>query len=132
MGIKPPQKNKGANLKEPPASKAEPQYLTISLRHIRNSHCISTCDDSETKSFADKVRILTSKTWTEINGMSRHGLGSEQISRVSLKVQVPQHLTDDVNIIAFRFCGMKPMIGYRDGPVFYVLWFDRAFDCYAH
>ena len=132
MKFKDPPKNKGAHLKVPAATKAEPQYLTISLRHIRNSHCISACDDGETRSFADKVRILTGKPWTEINGMPRHGLGFEQISRDALQVPIPGHLTDDVNIIAFRFCGLKPMIGYRDGPVFYVLWFDRAFDCYPH
>nr|MDP2190784.1 hypothetical protein [Rhodoferax sp.] len=132
MKLKAPLKNKGEKLKEPPTSKTEPQYLTISLRYIRYSHCISGCDDSETRSFADKVRILTGKLWTEINGMPRHGLGFEQISRNSLQVAVPEHLTDDVNIIAFRFSGLKPMIGYRDGPVFYVLWFDRAFDCYRH
>ena len=132
MKLKDPPKTKGANLKEPPVTKTEPQYLTISLRHLRNSHCITTCDDVETRSFADKVRILTGMLWTEINGLPRHGLGFEQISRKSMKVPVPGHLTDDVNIIAFRFNAKKPMIGYRDGPVFYVLWFDRVFDCYDH
>ncbi|MEG4867017.1 MULTISPECIES: hypothetical protein [Microcoleaceae] len=43
---------------------------------------------------------------------------------------IPSHLQDDVNFIAFRFGGMAPMVGYRDGAVLYIIWLDRDFTLY--
>jgi hypothetical protein len=41
-------------------------------------------------------------------------------------------VTEEVNLIAFRFDGKKPMVGYRDGVTFYVLFLDRSFTLYDH
>lgn len=129
MGFKEPKKEKGAKLKTPPEQqkKSGSDHLTISLRHLAASHCISKCQKPDVLSFADKVRMLTQKSWSELQQAHKHGLGFETIARDGLKVAVPDHVTPDVNIIAFRFSGKMPMVGYKDGQTFHVLWFDRAF-----
>ncbi len=131
--MKPPKAEQGKKVKTPSAVQGpKKEHLTVSLRYLRKSHCLSNCDQEEKAAFADQIRQLTQLSWMEIGQKPRHGLGYEKIARTSLSVQLPDHLTPDVNIIAFRFSGLKPMVGYKDGETFHVLWFDRAFDVYPH
>ena len=60
-------------------------------------------------------------TWQEIINVPRHGLGHEIIPN-----------DESVNILAFRFSGQKPMVGYRQENVFYIIWLDRNFTLYDH
>lgn len=71
-------------------------------------------------------------TWAEINIAPRHGSGHEIISRGAIKFSVPAHITEDVNLLAFRFHGKAPMVGYRDGAIFYAVWIDPHFKLYNH
>ncbi len=71
-------------------------------------------------------------TWNEIICAQRHGMGFETISRDEIRRPMPAHITDDTTIIAFRFSGMKPMVGYRSQSMFHIVWFDRAFTLYDH
>ncbi|WP_300674673.1 hypothetical protein [Desulfoluna sp.] len=65
--------------------------------------------------------------------MPRHGMGYEKIATSSLNTELPAHLSgQDVNLIAFRFNGKAPMVGYRDKSVFHILWVDRDFTLYDH
>ena len=65
--------------------------------------------------------------------MDRHGLGYEKIAINSINVQIRKFITEDQNnLIAFRFNGLKSMVGYRYRNVFYVLWFDHDFSVYDH
>ncbi|MEK8017899.1 MAG: hypothetical protein VSS75_013585 [Candidatus Parabeggiatoa sp.] len=41
-------------------------------------------------------------------------------------------IPEDANFLAFQFYGMAPMIGYRDGSIFYILWLDIHFSVYSH
>jgi hypothetical protein len=61
-----------------------------------------------------------------------YGAGYERISRDAIRSGIPAHLKEDVNFIAFRFCGKAPMVGYRDENIFHVVWIDRAFSLYDH
>lgn len=107
-------------------------HPAFSLRYIVDTHCITSCSDQQAAQFANKVRMLTSLSWQEIIQLDRHKLGCEKISRDSMRVPIPRHVTEDVNLLAFRCFGMAPMVGYRDQGVFYVLWFDSGFDVYDH
>jgi hypothetical protein len=86
----------------------------------------------EKAAFADTLAKLSRLTWGEILRSSRQGLGHEKINRSAIKAAIPQHVTDDVNFIAFRFHGRKPMVGYRDMEIFYIIWLDRDFTLYDH
>ena len=45
---------------------------------------------------------------------------------------MPPHITGEVNLLAFRFFGRRPMVGYRNRTTFHVLWLDRDFTLYSH
>jgi hypothetical protein len=59
-------------------------------------------------------------------------MGSEKISRDVITRPVPGHVTDDVSFIAFRFSGLKAMVGYRVAATFHIVWFDCSYDLYPH
>jgi hypothetical protein len=104
----------------------------FSLSHVATSHCITSCETPDRAAFASRIRELSQLTWRQIKSTGRHGLGFEKIPRDKLRVGVPETITEDVKFIAFRFSGMKPMIGYRVNDIFHVIWFDRSLDVYDH
>jgi hypothetical protein len=110
----------------------EQQKPIFSLFYLRKDYCLSACTKDEKAAFADTLHKLSQITWNEISSSSRHGAGYERISRDSIRSGIPAHLKEDVNFIAFRFCGKAPMVGYRDENIFHVIWIDRAFSLYDH
>ncbi len=110
----------------------EQQPPVFSLRYLQPGYSLADCNREEKAAFADTLHKLSQMTWAEINVSSRHGRGYERIPRTQIKAPVPPHVTEDVNLLAFRFCGLAPMVGYRDGAIFHVLWLDRAFTLYHH
>ena len=104
----------------------------FSLEYLQERYCISKCEKTDKAAFADKLRELSQLTWAQIKSSGRHQHGYEKIRKASIRVSIPTHITDDVDLIAFRFSRNKPMVGYRDREVFYILWFDRDFSLYDH
>lgn len=104
----------------------------FSLRYLQRDFCVDCCEKNEKAAFADKLFKLSQLSWADIRKADRHGLGTEKISRNSIKAAIPTHITPDVDFLAFRFCAKAPMVGYKLGSVFYILWLDRAFKLYDH
>lgn len=106
----------------------------FSLERLQNGdYCLSNLEKDDKAAFAESMFKRKSVTWNQIQQMDRHGLGYEKIAVSSLNVVPPKFITEDQsNVIAFRFSGKKPMIGYRYKNVFYVLWFDHNFTVYDH
>ena len=75
---------------------------------------------------------LSQLSWRELRLAPRHGVGYEIIDHSSFRVPIPKHITEDVDMIAFRFSGLKAMVGYRDEAIFHLVWLDRSFKVYAH
>jgi hypothetical protein len=114
---------------EIPPEKEPPLF---SLRYINKDYSISKCTKDEKSALVDTLHQLSQLTWSQIKASPRHDLGYEKIDRSAIKSSIPSHIKDDVNLIAFRFCGMAPMVGYRDGAIFYIIWLDRDFTLYPH
>jgi hypothetical protein len=108
------------------------RHPVFSLQYLQSNHCISRCEMAEKAKFADTLRKLSQFTWLDLKLTGRHQLGYEKIEKNSLKVGIPAHLTEDINIIAFRFDGKKSMVGYRINDIFYIVWVDRNFSVYKH
>ncbi|WP_071883807.1 hypothetical protein [Serratia marcescens] len=104
----------------------------FSLRYLQRDFCIERCEKNERAAFAVKLFKLSQLTWADIRQADRHGLGTEKISRDSIKAAIPEHITPDVDFLAFRFNGKAPMVGYKLGSIFYILWLDRSFKLYEH
>jgi hypothetical protein len=106
----------------------------FSFEHMKggNGYSIDCCDDDHRSALAKRLFRLTQLSWMEIRNAPRHGFGSEIISKSSIKPALPAAVTDDVRIIALRYNGLCPMVGFRDGRIFHVLFLDHSMDCYPH
>lgn len=104
----------------------------FSLRYLQKGYCLDCCQKHEKAAFADRLFRLSQMSWDEIRKSDKHGLGTEKIARNAIKAPIPKHVTQDVDFIAFRFCSKAPMVGYKIGATFYVLWLDREFKLYKH
>ena len=127
--------NKGLRIThgESSATNHDLEHPLFSLKHINKSHCLSSCTKDEKAAFADTLHKLSKNTWRELRQMPRHGMGYEKIAASSLNTDLPAHLADqDINLIAFRFNAMAPMVGYREKSTFHVIWIDRNFTLYNH
>ncbi len=104
------------------------------LRQLRSGYSIPDCEKDEKAAFADRLFELSRLTWAQLLNAGRHGQGCEKIERSSIKGdRVPNDISAEVSLIAFRCIGLAPMVGYRtaDG-VFNILWIDRVFTLYGH
>lgn len=102
------------------------------LRFVESDWCITLCDKDDKAAFADRIRKLSSMTWDQILGADRHGFGREKISQQAIRATLPSHVTPDVTLVALRFSGLKPMVGYRIDDMFRIVWFDRDYSLYDH
>ena len=99
---------------------------------FKNDFCVDCYEQKEKAALTDKLFWLSQLSWADIRQQHRHKFGYEKISRNSIKAAIPAHVTEDVELIAFRFCSKVPMVGYKRDATFYVLWLDRAFTLYNH
>lgn len=133
--IKKPAFNKGAHIApplEPPNFDSKPPVFSLE-KIVNSKYCLSQLNQEDKASFADAIFRRKNLPWIEIKKADRHGLGTEKIARGSIKAEIPKFITDDVDhFLAFRFHGKKPMVGYRNRDIFYVLWFDHDFTLYDH
>ncbi|WP_313382509.1 hypothetical protein [Pantoea sp.] len=132
--IKQPPKEEAARIQAPPEFKDSPEQRPpeFSLRYLQDGYCVKCCQRDEKAALADTLFKLSQLTWAQIKNIGRHGNGFEKISRNSIKAPIPPHISEDVDFIAFRFCSMAPMVGYRREATFFILWLDRAFTLYPH
>ena len=49
-----------------------------------------------------------------------------------MRTGIPHAVTPDVNLLAFRFSDKAPMIGFRRGATFFIVWLDHQFKLYDH
>lgn len=132
--IKSPDLSQGNKVTAPSSTTGSTNKLkpVFSFEHLVSSHSVEACEHEDRAALAVQLSKIGTLTWGEIQNAHRHGLGTEKISRDAIKVALPSTVTPDVNLIAFRFNGKKPMIGFRSGQIFYILLLDRDFNCYNH
>ncbi len=94
----------------------------------KGPYSLALCTKDEKSAFADKLVEMSQSSWQELFQANRHKQGYEIIENYPK----PSNLTDDVKIIAFRFYGMAPMIGYRQEQIFHIIALDRDFTAYKH
>lgn len=108
------------------------QTPVFCFEYMVDGFCVRSCQTQEKAQFAESLHRRGKMTWHQLRVSPRHGLGFEIIDRKSIKVGLPRVVTDDVNIIAFRCIGLRPMIGYRHGRIFHILWVDPKGRVYDH
>lgn len=130
----PPATGKRFSAPDDPTGSPQHRHPLFSLHYLSTHphYSLAACSRKEKAAFADTLGKLSQLSWAEINQAPRHGSGYEKIARSAIKEPIPSHVTEDVTIIAFRFCGKAPMVGYRKLEVFHILWLDRLFTLYDH
>lgn len=131
--IKPPSVKKGKRLAapEPPIdSGREPPAFCF--RYAARGYKILDCNRDQKAALSVTLHQLTERTWNELISIGRHKRGCEKITRGQLKIPVPEHITEEVSLWAFRFCGMAPIIGYRSGRIFHIICIDPSLSAYDH
>lgn len=93
---------------------------------------VNCCDDTNRSAALRRLFLLSTMTWNQIQNAPRHGLGTEKIARSAIKAAIPPAVTEDVTFLALRYNGKAPMVGYRDGRTFHVLYLDHNFSLYDH
>ncbi|MBC8947342.1 hypothetical protein [Xenorhabdus indica] len=111
------------------SEKRPPEF---SLRYLQDNYCVSRCERDDKAALSDKLFRLSQLTWGQIKQQNRHTLGFEKIARNAIQAGIPEHVTEDVDFIAFRFSGRKPMVGYRRDSTFFIVWLDRNYTLYNH
>lgn len=133
-GAKPnkPQFSNDKKLPTPASSNDQKPVFSFEFMARGTGYSVACCENEELSSLASRMFALSQMSWLEIMQAPRHGLGTEKISQSSMKVALPKSVTEDVTLLALRYNGKKPMVGYRDNRVFHILFMDHDFTLYKH
>lgn len=135
-GLKSPKTEKAGKLRAPQNVQNKPdksRYPSFSFLHEKRPYRVDDCERADKIALLKAICKLSQIPWFDIYSTSRHQLGgSETIDQSDLKVGLPPNVTKDVTILALRFHDRKPIVGYRDGDVFYIIFIDHNFSVYDH
>jgi hypothetical protein len=107
----------------------------FSFRYIVNDSKFSydSLEREDKVNLINTLNVLGRLTWRQIHRQPRDKSGCEIINRKSLKLALPANVPEESNILAFRFSGMAPMLGYKSAfGTFYIIAFDTKFKAYKH
>lgn len=100
---------------------------------LNTGYCLTRCTEPERAAFASRIREMSQLTWIQIKGSQRHGQGCEEIPQNQIKgSKIPKGVEEDATLLAFRCVGLAPMVGFREGQTFHIIWIDRDFTLYKH
>ncbi len=105
---------------------------SFSIKHLQDGFDLNNCTEKEQIEFLKTLHKHSRMTWQELTNAPRHGLGCEIISHDSIKAAIPAIVKPDTKLLAFRFFGKAPFVGFREGEIFHIIWIDRAFTLYNH
>ncbi len=122
-----------ASLKRSESSNARRPVFSLHYMRTATGFSLDCCNDGERSAFSSFLLKFSQLTWQQVQNAPRHGLGSEKISWDSIKEKgVLSGVPEDATILAIRYNGKKPLIGYRDGEVLHVICLDHNFSVYRH
>ena len=115
-----------------PSILAQIEHPVFCLHYLDKQYCLRKCNQEERAAFANTIRMLSQLPWIEITAKRLHGyekiINKKSINRGNL----PRCISDDTSVIGFHFHGKKPMVGFRTGFIFHIVWFDPTFTLYKH
>jgi len=118
--------------KRPATPSSELTWPVFCLRHLQPGYDVDNLSKDERCHLLGRLRLLSKLEWRQIEQTHRHGMGKENIARTAIRPPLPSVVTTDIKLWSLRFSGIKPMIGFRVGAVFHLLWIDHNFSVYPH
>ena len=117
----------------PPDNSDRFNYPVFCLKYLHRDYDVDSCSIEDRASLIRQMANLSRLSWDEIKLTPRHGMGSEKISRNSIRPSIPKEITSDVDsFIALRYSGRKTIIGFRNQFIFHLVYIDRDFTVYNH
>lgn len=111
----------------------EPAHPSFAFDHFsEKEYGFEKCSMNDYAALLKKLKMLSLSDWNTINSAPRHGLGYEKLSKDILNVKLPSDIPEDANLYAFRYKGKHPMVGFRKGDVFHIIFLDIDFTLYNH
>lgn len=109
-------------------------YPLFSFRHLQHTSFTDCKDLSFFPNFMKRLRNLSELGWNGIQTSQRHGFGMEKLPQEIIKPQLPNIITPEVQLFAFRAVGNNlPFIGFREGKILHILFIETTFgDVYNH
>ncbi|MDR2898320.1 MAG: hypothetical protein LBU99_05830 [Spirochaetaceae bacterium] len=104
----------------------------FSFHYIHNKYSVTSCQERQKADLAETFQKLGSLRWVDIESSHRHGLGSEKIARNAIIPAIPESVPKDTALLAIRFSGKAPMIGFRERNIFHIVFLDHNFTVYSH
>jgi hypothetical protein len=102
------------------------------FQYIHPKYNSSSCEDRQIRDLVERLERLSTLTWADITSTQRHGFGSENIERKSFKVEIPPNIPKEATLLALRFSGKNPMVGFREKNIFHIVFLDSKFTVYDH
>jgi len=110
-----------------------PQYPVLCLRHAHPRFGVEQLNDKQRSELLLKWSKRVQHSWTELQTHGKHGLGYEMIPASMIKPQCPHETLAQDKYLVFRHQGNLPMIGFKAGTVFHVLWIEAEYNAvYEH
>jgi|SRR5579884_1091907 len=111
------------------------QHPVFCFRYMdRNGkYCIGACEKDEKVALLNKLEMLSQAPWKQWKQTNYKAGGYTEIDRSAIRAGIPAFVTEDVTKFGrVRFKDKAPMVGYKVGAVFHVLWLDRDMTLYDH
>lgn len=110
-----------------------PPTFSLHYMPLNTGYCLTRCSELEKAAFASRIREMSQLTWIQIKGSPRHGQGCEEITQKQIRgSKIPRGIQPDATLLSFRCIGTAPMVGFREGQTFHIVWIDRDFTLYKH
>lgn len=132
-GIKTPELKPGRNFLPPPPS-GEQRCPAFGFYATAPRYGIAEASPGDLLDFFEAMRKRSAMTWAQLHSNHHTKLGIEPIPHSAIRVTLPAHVTADKTIYSLRArsASLQRIIGYRDGNVFVVVWFDCDGSVYDH
>jgi len=114
----------------------ELDFPIFCFRYLNKNYNIDKCPTKDKQELITRLAKLAELGFKEIDKSGRHQFGHEKIPRKSLKINLPDFITEDVDFVyAYRYNVKKnPFIAYRRpiSPLLHILAIDYNFTLYKH
>jgi hypothetical protein len=101
-------------------------YPMLSFRHVRSGYCVEELTEKQRSDFLLKWFRRAKFTWAALGQHDKHALGYEFMPKKQIKPQLPEHLQQDKYMV-FRHHQNLPVLGFKAGDTFYVLWIENEY-----
>ena len=124
-------------LKNEKVKEIKPQKIfpIFSFIFLAKNCSLKKCDKDKKSALLDRLAKLSTISWDIIDTSHRHSFGYEKIPHEIITCDIPNNITSDTKLIAFRYVDNLPFVGFRDINIkglFHIVFIDVDFKLYNH